>query len=437
MQKGRYSYRVKEYCLIFIMLLVGGATFSQDTIPSGASLLDTLKLGESKSGYDKISSVGGVNSVGADLILDDGLKMSWLDVDVSKRLFNKYYGFKRKLKDKTRIAVGTDYMLLNQMASFSYSDKWASSGIFRFYGSWEAFNTNNGLHGSLIVKVENRHKIGTSQLPRQLGYEAGSALSTASFKDFGWGLTNFYWKQFFGNKFALVAGIMDVGDWVDLYPLLNAYKFYLNEAFFNNPAMALPNQGFGISGEITIADYFYISGGIHDANGEASYFIAENFKSFFNQQEYFYWIEFGWSPSKSLISGQTIHLSYWNQDARKDKGIEKSQGWCFSASYDFSGITPFFRTGISEGNAALMHHLVMLGADVNIYRGDNLGIGLSWGGPSDRRHRDQYGMEFYYGIQLTEHLNIMPDLQLTINPSFNESKDIVGVFSTIRLRYAI
>jgi len=46
-------------------------------------------------------------------------------------------------------------------------------------------------------------------------------------------------------------------------------------------------------------------------------------------------------------------------------------------------------------------------------------------------------MELYYAIQLTQHVNIMPDIQLTLNPSFNESKDVVAVFSTIRLRYAM
>ena len=57
--------------------------------------------------------------------------------------------------------------------------------------------------------MENRHNIGTGVTPRNLGYEAGAALSTASFKEFGWGLTNFYWKQSIIDKYFFVVGIMD------------------------------------------------------------------------------------------------------------------------------------------------------------------------------------------------------------------------------------
>ena len=51
--------------------------------------------------------------------------------------------------------------------------------------------------------------------------------------------------------------------------------------------------------------------------------------------------------------------------------------------------------------------------------------------------RQQFGTELFYSLQLTEHLNISPDIQLTFNPSFNPDKDIVGIFSVLRVRYSI
>ncbi len=90
-----------------------------------------------------------------------------------------------------------------------------------------------------------------------------------------------------------------------------------------------------------------------------------------------------------------------------------------------------------NGNAALMHHLVMAGVGIDAFRGDNLGIGVNWGGPTDRTRRDQYSLELYYAIQRTQHVNIMPDIQLTMNPSFNDTHDLVAIFSTIRIRYAM
>ena len=254
---------------------------------------------------------GGANSTGADLKSDDIQTGSWLAQSLSEKIFAGYYEGKRKLKDKYNLALGTDYMFLNQFASYSFSDRQASSGIFRFFGTWEALNVQDKLYGALVFRIENRHLIGTGLTPRNFGYETGSALSTASFKDFDWGMTNLYWKLIFGrHRGSVIAGIMDVGDWVDLYPLLNAYKYYLNEAFFNSPAMALPNQGLGLAGSIQFISDFYFSGGISDANGELTYFVADNFRSFFDVREYFFWVEAGWDRTGNISDGYSVHLTY-------------------------------------------------------------------------------------------------------------------------------
>ena len=84
-----------------------------------------------------------------------------------------------------------------------------------------------------------------------------------------------------------------------------------------------------------------------------------------------------------------------------------------------------------------MHHLIKGGISAKYFGSDRLGLGFSWGGPNDRTKRNQYGLEVFYSIQLTQHLNVMPDIQLTFQPSFNEEKDFVGVYSAVRIRYAL
>ncbi len=420
--------------LLLHLTLVRVAIGQSQDIPS--QFQDTVP---SKSGYSGLLVVGGNNTTSADLKSDDEVKATWLNLDLSDELFGGYYRLKGLTKRKLNIALGTDYMFLTQVASFSESDRNATSGIFRFFGVWEAFNTKRGWVGELQAKVENRHRIGKGGLPRTLGYEAGAALSTASFKDFNWGLTNFFWKQVFQKqRMGLVIGIMDAGDWLDLFPSLNPYKFYLNEAFFNSPTTALPNQGFGVAAEADLVSRLYVAGGIHDANGEAQNFLVDNLNSFFGTQEYFTWVELGWRMSDRYSSGETIHVTYWQQDARTEEGLEASSGWNFSASKTFNGsYTPFIRAGISDGNAAAMHHLIQAGLTTKILSHDYLGIGVHWGGPSDRTRRDQSGVELFYAFQLTDNLNITPDVQLTFNPSFNDQKDVVAVYSVVRMRYAM
>jgi porin len=435
------KYRLNEILLCAVICIaIPDSLFAQDsTIYNNIVPYDSIKVGEHKSGYQDLVTIGGSKSVNADLVSDDEYKSAWLDTDLAKEVFTGYYKFKRHLKDEYNLAIGMDYMFLNQYASFSYSDRQAASGIFRIFGTWVAFNIPNDMQGSLIIKVENRHLIGSGTPPRQLGYDAGSALSTASFKVFNWGITNFYWKQlFFGEQIGIVIGQMDPGDWVDLFPLLDSFRYYLNEAYFNSPAMALPNQGLGVAVQGFITDQFYLKAGLHDANGEPNKLGGYNFNSFFKTREYFTWIEAGWSPQFKPSTPQSIHLTYWHQDAREDAGKTESWGWCFSASTIIdANWYPFIRIDMSNGNAALMRKLVMLGTAINVSGHDYFGVGFNWGGPVDESKRDQYGIELFYSFQITQHLNVTPDIQLTINPSFNNEKDIVGVYSVLRIRYAM
>ena len=435
------KYRLNEILLWAVVCIsIADSLFAQDsTIYNNNVLYDSLKVGEHKSGYGDLKTISGSKSVNSNLVSDDEYKSAWLDTDLAREAFDGFYRFKRQLKNDYNLAVGMDYMFLNQYASFSYSDRQASSGILRIFGTWVAFNIPNDMQGSLIIKVENRHLIGSGTPPRELGYDAGSALSTASFKVFHWGITNFYWKQlFYDDRFSIVIGQMDPGDWVDLFPLLDSFRYYLNEAYFNSPAMALPNQGLGAAIQGFITEHFYLKAGLHDANGEPNKLGGYNFNSFFKTSEYFTWIEAGWSPHYQPSTPQSIHLTYWHQDARESAGKSESWGWCFSASTVIDdNWNPFVRIDISNGDAALMRKLVIVGTAINVKGHDYFGVGFNWGGPVDESKRDQYGIELFYSFQLTQHLNFTPDIQLTINPSFNPDKSMVGVYSVIRIRYAL
>ncbi len=425
---------------LLMILLLGGphVLLGQKDTLSIKKDIDTLAVGASKSGYDDLVADGGANSVDADLKSDDRRKQGRFGPFTS--VFNEYYDVKRFLKKKLGIATGVDYTLLNQYATFSFSDTQASSGIFRVFGSWKIPSRDPSVHGSLIFKIENRHNLGPGVVPRNLGYEAGAALSTATFKDFDWGLTNLYWRQIFADhSIRMVLGIMDPGDWVDLYPLLSPFKYYLNEAFFNSPAMAIPNQGLGaVMAFKNIIGKFYLTGGIHDANGEPTHFISDNFRSFFRVSEFMYWAEAGWDFENSIVAGETVHVMYWFQDARATADVAESWGLSFSASkvlYD--KYTFFVRGGFAEGNGARMRHILMAGFAMDNRFDDKIGIGVHYGAPNDKTKGNQLGLELFYGFQILEHLNISPNIQLTFHPSFNDEKDVIGVFSVFRIRYAL
>jgi porin len=425
--------------IISLMLVYQISARAQDSLPVKELPTDSLMVGGHKSGYNEIHVIGGAKAVDANLVADDEYKQAWFDINLMNNIFNSYYRFKRKLKGNVKLAIGTDYIFLNQYASFSYSDQQATSGVFRIFGTWEVSGKSESTQGSIIFKVENRHNIGGELTPRNLGYEAGSALSTPSFKEMGWGITNLYWKQVYAqNKWGFVIGQMDPGDWVDLFPFISAWIYYLNEAYYVNPAMAYPNQGLGISVKAIVYKNIYVAGGLHDANGQPNNGFSYVFKSFFQTQEYHKWIEIGLIEKMSLRPGEGIHLTYWHQDARQEAATSASWGLSLTASTHFGGrYNPFIRAAFSRGNAALLSHLLMIGMCVNVYGHDYLGLGINWSGPSDRSQSNQYGIEIFYSIQLTQHFNLTPDIQWTFNPSFNPDKNSVGVYSVLRVRYAM
>ncbi len=167
-------------------------------------------------------------------------------------------------------SFGFDYNALFQAASDSLGEDTAAGGVFRAYGSWTLVGKDSGDTGTLVYKVENRHRLGTDIAPKDLGAEVGYAgLTAVTFSDIGWALTNLYWSQrLLKNRLAFVTGIVDTTDYVDVYGLVNIWTDFSNYAFTTDPTIPAPNQGLGAAVWVMPTENIYILGGIADANGD-------------------------------------------------------------------------------------------------------------------------------------------------------------------------
>jgi porin len=384
---------------------------------------------ESKSSYDD-ATMGGSTAVGAQLVADDRVKKSLIDLFIP----GSYYDLKRRLKNNVGIEINVDYNFLNQYASNSSTDRQAASGALRFYGRWIPQGEKQPIRRSVVFRVETRHVVGSGITPRDLGFDAGSALSTASFKAFGWGVTSLYWEQFLSNRrFGFVAGQMDAGDFEDLHPLLNAWTDFMSDASFNNPTTALPQQGLGIVGRFFLTDHMYVAGGVNDANGSPD---SIDFSSFFETREYFKWVEVGWSP-RMATTGDGVHFTVWQADERTEAQVPESWGVAFSAARKVNRWHPYVRAGYSpkdDESPALLSSMLSVGVGVDVRTDDRVGLAVTWGRPPQLEARDQFSFEGWYRLQLIDNVQLTPGVQWTLHPATNFERNSIWVVSVFRIR---
>ena len=374
-------------------------------------------------------------SVESELVRDDTVKPAIFPIDHVHSRFTHLYKFKEDVNDRFGLRWAVDYSIMYQHASFTQSGRsTGSSSVFRILGTWLRFGDRDKTSGNLVWKMETRNPIFGNPTPRDMGFDTGSALSTANYKELDyWGITDLFWKQRFqGGKYAFLAGHMDPGDWADQYPMLNAWTSFTNDAFYNNPTEAIPKRGFGLVGQLFFENNMYMMGGVHDANGKDG---KLDLSSFWSTREFFNWVEVGYRGSSNISARQNAHIHFWHQDRREEAGVEASKGLIFTYSViTRNDSVAFVRAGYSRGDAAQMRRFIGAGFTHKFFGRDTFGLATSWGSPPDKSLRSQITSEAFYLVQVTQNLTFTPSVQLTYKPSLTLEKDWVFI-PGLRMRF--
>jgi porin len=393
-----------------------------------------------KSGYGDVPQFGGPGSVGDTLKEDDKTSKPWFRLESVDRFLSPWFDWKGAMNKNYGLSLGLDYTALAQRFNESPGEDKAAGGIFRFFGNWTVVGRDSGNTGSVVYKIENRHTLGTDIPPQDLGFEAGYlGIPGTAFSDYdGWGLTNLYWKQKLNKgRTSFVAGAVDVTDYLDVYGMTNPWTQFQNLVFLTDPTIPAPNQGLGAAIGSMMTDNFYLVGGLADTNGDPTE-PGDWFETFFDDREYFYHLEAGWTASQARIYFDNIHLTAWYADEREATLVDDGWGVSFSATKFVSDAwMPFLRAGYSDGGGALLES--HFGGGVGYYFKDSkdlLGFGLDWGRPPESALDDQYTAEIFYRLQLAQNLALTPDFQLIIDPALNPEEDYLWLLG-LRLRLAL
>lgn len=405
----------------------------------GIAALNGYALPAQSQQLDAASQLTGPDAIGNRLESDAADKPDILDVDLQTGAD----AWKARLKERTGLDFGLDYNFLGFAATNAPDEDTSAAGAFRFYGTWELFNRGSPNNGSLVFKLENRHSF-TSVPPTEFGFDIGSVSLTSSvFSDQGWRTTHLFWQQRFADgRGVAYIGFLDVTDYLDVYALASPWTGFSNLAFQTGSGTigGLPDGALGAMVGGFLTDNVYAVGGIADANGDATD-LAGEFDNFFNDFETFKSVELGWTTSQEELFLNNAHVTLWQIDERTASG--SPDGWGINISLSGStenGFLPFLRGGWSQDAGILYDASLSTGFGYTTTPGKSmLGVGLNWNRPNETTYGagldDQYIVEVFQQVQLTEGFEITPSIQYIQNPALNPSEDsnlLVG----LRLRAA-
>jgi len=352
-----------------------------------------------------------------------------------ERLLKPWVFLTGRLKKDLGLDVGTSYSVLYQYSTKTITqqnENDAASGVLEFFGKWNVFHSNEGKDpGYLGFKIKWSHKIFSDIPPTELDNEIGSLWQTTStFNNQPFSLDQIWWQQsLFNEKVTFRIGKVDQSDFVDFYMYSSSKRFFLNEAFSQNPTIPFPDPGFLGFIKVKPNDIFYVIASLGNLRVDAGDF---NVKSFFKDRDYFTTLELNFAPlAKKLGYEGNYHIVFWHSDEIEEEDKPSSQGFNINLSKKFDDkYGAFLRYGYSDGKFTDVKQLLSLGFGVSgplNNPGDFFGLAFAMGEPVDNSLRTQYIFETLYRIQITPIMQFTPDLQLIINPTNNPKENHLAV----------
>ncbi len=364
---------------------------------------------------------------------------------------DSYWKWKGDIQKEHGFIYGAEYnaVVLTATDTLPGADDHAASGIFRFSGSWELTGRGTERSGALRFLFENTHGY-TDTLTNAFAIESAgyAGVFEIPYGDDDWRLNTLYWDQtFLGGRYELVAGFLDITDYVDVYPLISPWTDFFNLGFsIGAGALDLANDGaLGVAGGAWLTDAIYTMAGLVDlnANPERPW---DGFETFFQDHEFFKHFEIGWTgASKEAYFLDNLHLTLWHSDDRGD--AEGGFGAVLSFNHSIGdNWLVFVRGAYANDGSSLLDKSVAIGAGytpsglATLGSGSQLGFGFNWGRPNETVFgsglRDQYTLEVYYRLSVTRELAITPSMQLLIDPALNPDRSTSWVFG-LRARLAL
>jgi porin len=207
--------------------------------------------------------------------------------------------------------------------------------------------------------------------------------------------------------------------------------------------MFLPNDAtLGAAVGAMVSGNVYVIGGVANAYSDPTDPLDDSFDRLFSDGELFKSLEIGWTASQQRIYQDNTHITFWHVDDSVDAGAVEGWGVAFSHIRHIDDHwMPFIRGGYADDGGSLLEKSVSIGFLYQDQPGaDLLGMGLNWSEPNESSFGkgldDQYTVEVFYRIPLTQQIAITPGVEYLKDPALDPEDDSVWI-AGIRARVAL
>jgi hypothetical protein len=344
-----------------------------------------------------------------------------------------------RLREHTRQELGLDYFAyystLFQQGSENVDDARSVVTQLHAVALWDVVEHPVLGKGSLgLYFVDVRQFLGKSASALSEHCDTSLGVNDGDVEEPFTALKDFWWEQrLLDERLSVLAGQ------IELQGLMNANTYadddtfsFLAQPVATNPATVIVPAGLGAFAQAVPSDRWYLSLAFVDAAANGEY---PDFETFANG-EYLYAGELGLTPEIPGVGAGTYRLTgFWRDETA---AAPAAAGWALSFEQDLGERAGLFLryAAVDEEECDLEQ---VLGTGVVLRRPfgrdrDWIGFAFMWGDVTDDSLRNEYALETYWRVRLTERLEFTPDLQIHVHPERGDGVSLVG---GLRLRIAL
>jgi porin len=319
-----------------------------------------------------------------------------------------------------RLKFGATYTFLNQYATITPDATRHNqfSGRLDFTGAWAVYDHGNTA-GSISLLVRSGTNIGTSQ-QFNLSDRIGSGLYLNCLQGGGpqepITVNVLYWRQdLLEKRLSFYVGKIHPNEFVTLSMFNNDERTqFLNGANDGNLAVAFDGTYAGGGAvEYQATRHIYIHAIAVDTEGAQQ----RNIETLVDRK-YAEGVELGWRSGSLGEEYRHFRIGMWRDDT---KNLGSGYGGGFGYDHEFhNGWTPFGRVALSTSTGTAVKQVDGIGL-ARVYpfgrRRDMFAMAYNYSVASQGKHHESV-FESFYRLRLTQSVNIGPDLEVSIHPTY-------------------